>query len=249
MMTKISGVMLAFPYAVAFLWKLREHKKRLWPPIRQYLIFGLISVPIGMWYPIRNLLMFKQALNYVPRLSETSSQYIGDYSVMQRLFTISPGQLSSPYQEIQSYSYNIPVSMFKTSLFGEAVGSYSKGMQGGIWAHIIFFASLILAVLALLYMLMNLKSKSLKKDPLHAVWTVLWAALMFSYVLFCFKYPHVCSQDFRYLVILVPVGALYLGKFLDDNRSKLANGLLTGLTGVFCFSSAMIYALPMIWQS
>ena len=247
MMTKISGVMLAFPYAVAFLYKLGQQKKRLWPPIRQYLIFGLISVPIGMWYPVRNLPLFKQAFTYVPRLSDTSSQYIGNYSVMQRLFTISSEQLASPYQEIKSYSYNIPLSMFKTSLFGEAVGSYSNGMQGGIWAHVLFFVSLILAAIALIYMLMNLRSKSLKKDPLHLVWTVMWAVLMFSYVLFCFKYPHVCSQDFRYLVILLPVGALYLGKLLDENRSKLTNGLLTGLTGIFCFGSAMVYALPMIW--
>ena len=247
MMTKISGVMLAFPYAVAFLRKLWEHKKRLWPPLRQYLIFGFISVPIGMWYPIRNLLLFKQALTYVPRLSDTSSQYIGNYSALQRLFTVSSEQLASPYQEIKAYSYNIPLSMFKTSLFGEAVGSYSKGMQGGIWAHVLFVVSVMLAAIALIYMLMNLKQKSLNKDPMHAVWTVMWASLMFSYVLFCFKYPHVCSQDFRYLVILVPVGALYLGKLLDENRSKLANGLLTGLTGIFCFSSAMVYALPMIW--
>lgn len=247
MMTKISGVMLAFPYAVAFLWKLCQQRKRLWSPIRQYLIFGCISVPIGMWYPVRNLLLFGQAFTYVPRLSDTSSQYIGNYSVFERLFTVSSEQLASPYQAIKPYSYNIPLSMFKTSLFGEAVGSYSKGMQGGIWAHVIFFASLILAAVALIYMLMQVRNKTLKQDPLHAVWTVLWTVLMFSYVLFCFKYPHVCSQDFRYLVILVPVGALYLGKFLDDGRSKLANGLMTGLVGVFCFSSAMVYALPMIW--
>ena len=247
MMTKISGVMLAFPYAVAFLWKLWERRKHLWTPIRQYLIFGFIAVPVGMWYPIRNLLTFNQSLTYVPRLSDTSSQYIGNYSVMERLFSISPEQLASPYQEIKAYSYNIPLSMFKTSLFGEAVGSYSKGMQGGLWAHVLFFASLILAVIALFYMLMNLRPSVLKKDSLPVVWTVLWGALMVSYVLFCFQYPHVCSQDFRYLVILLPVAALYLGKLLDNNRSKLTNGLLTGLVGIFCFSSAMVYALPMIW--
>lgn len=241
MMAKVSGVMLAFPYAAAFLWKLWQQRKRLWPPIRQYLIFGLIAVPIGMWYPVRNLLRFGQSFSYVPYLGDHSKQYIGDYSFLQRLFTVSPEAIASPYQTITRDSYNLPLSMFKTSLFGEA------NMKGGTWAYILFGVSVGLAVLALVHMLKSLSKKTLKQDSLPLVWTVLWAVLMFSYALFCFRYPHVCSQDFRYLAILLPVAALFLGKQLDDDRSKLTQGLLCTLVTVFCFSSTMVYALPMIW--
>ena len=241
MMAKVSGVMLAFPYAAAFLWRLWQQRKRPWPPIRQYLIFGLIAVPIGMWYPVRNLLLFGQSFNYVPYLGNGSKQYIGDFSVLQRLFGFTSVQVSSPYQTITRDSYNIPLSMFKTSLFGEA------NMKGGTWAFILLGAAILLSLIALVHMLTCLSKKSLRRDNLHAVWTIMWAALVGSYVLFCFKYPHVCSQDFRYLVILLPIAAMYLGRLLDDDQSRLTHGLVCTLTGIFCFSSTMVYALPMIW--
>lgn len=241
MMAKVSGVMLAFPYAAAFLWKLWQQRKDLWPPIRQVLIFGCISVPIGMWYPVRNLLLFGQSFGYVPYLGDNSKQYIGDFSLLQRLFGFSGAALQSPYQTITRDSYNIPLSLFKTSLFGEA------DMKGGVWAYILFGVSVGLAVLALVHMLTKLTPTSLKKDSLHAVWTILWAVMMVSYLIFCLQYPHVCSQDFRYLALLLPVAALYLGRQLDDDRFRLTRTLLGVLIGVFCFSSTMVYALPMVW--
>ncbi|MBR3290456.1 MAG: glycosyltransferase family 39 protein [Clostridia bacterium] len=241
MMAKVSGVMLAFPYAAAFLWKLWQQRKESWPLMRQYLIFGLIAVPVGMWYPVRNLLLFGQSFSYVPYLGDNSKQYIGDHSVLERLFGLSSAQIASPYQTITKDSYNIPLSMFKTSLFGEA------DMKGGIFAHLLFVSAVVLALVALVHMLRQLSPKTLRQDSLHAVWTVMWGALMFSYVLFCLRYPHVCSQDFRYLTLLLPVAALYLGKLLDDDRSKLTQGLLWTFVGVFGFSSTMVYALPMVW--
>ncbi|MDO5480863.1 MAG: glycosyltransferase family 39 protein [Candidatus Saccharibacteria bacterium] len=67
-MTKASGMVLFLVEFLALMVKFleRKDKKRIW---RNYakmaLVFMLISLPIGLWYPVRNYMKFGQELTYV----------------------------------------------------------------------------------------------------------------------------------------------------------------------------------------
>ena len=47
----------------------------------QYLVFLNIAFPLGLWYPIRNLIRFDQSFNYVAQIETTDPLYCGDHSI------------------------------------------------------------------------------------------------------------------------------------------------------------------------
>lgn len=245
MMTKLSGAVLAFPFAFLFLWKFIQNIKKPWNLMGQYAAFGFISIPIGMWYPIRNLIKFNQDILYVPGFSTTDNQYIGGYSVLKRLFSFPTAQLTTPYQTwggSHGNGYNIFLSLFKTSLFGE------HEMGGGFWSYLILLVFVLITLAAVYYLLWDgLDIGTIRRNPVHGMWSVLWVSMMISYVLFCIKYPFICSQDFRYLTITLPALAVYFARWFEKTNSKGIRVFLSYLMLLFCVSSYMIYGVPAIW--
>ncbi|MBP5303778.1 MAG: glycosyltransferase family 39 protein [Clostridia bacterium] len=247
MMAKISGAILAFPYAFLFLYRLVKNIKTPKRLIKQYLLFGIISIPIGMWYPIRNLLRFHQNILYVPDFGPNSGQYIGDISPFHRLFAIPSGQLAFPYQcwangDEPGLGSNIFLSAFKTSVFGE------HSLGAGPWAYILLYSFIFLAVVSFFYMLWNaFDKKNFKENPTHALWTILIGSLLISFISFCLKYTSVCSQDFRYLTITLPVVALYFALAIEKAKPRWLQPCFLCLLVAFCLSSYMTYAVPAIW--
>lgn len=234
MMAKTSGVLLAPAIALAFLLKLYDCREQpVRPLVGRMCAFGAVSIPLGMWYPVRNLIRFGQPLFYVPGIADTD-QYVGDVPAVDRLFLIPLEQLSSPYQDWTN-GYNIPLSALKTSLFGE------RDLGGGVWAYLLLGAAAALGIWALAALLVSLIRRPDRGDRTNWLLLVAGGVTAFSYVVFCFAYPHICSQDFRYLTLLLPVGAAFLGRSFDRRKSKGARGALVALTGLFCLSSAAVY--------
>ena len=69
-MTKLNGALIAVPIAIIFISNFIKCLKHKNPNIKQYIVlltvFGVISLSLGLWYPIRNYIKFDQKLNYVP---------------------------------------------------------------------------------------------------------------------------------------------------------------------------------------
>ncbi len=234
MMAKTSGVLLAPAIALAFLLKLYETREGLAKPLVGRMgAFAAVSIPLGMWYPVRNLVRFSQPLFYVPGIADVD-QYVGDVPVADRLWNIPFSQLSSPYQDWTD-GYNIPLSALKTSLFGE------RDLQGGVWAYLLLAAAAALGVWALCSLIVSLVRRPDRGDRTNWLLLAAGGVTAVSYVVFCFAYPHICSQDFRYLTLLLPVGAAFLGRSFDRRRSWWVRGVLVALTGLFCVSAAVVY--------
>ena len=74
-----------------------------------------------------------------------------------------------------------------------------------------------------------------------------WASLLFSYTAFCFKYPHFCSMDFRYIVPTLLYGAVFLGVLLSRLKtrttrpSRFLRALLYAAVAAFCACSVLLY--------
>lgn len=82
-------------------------------------------------------------------------------------------------------------------------------------------SNLLLAVAAFVLLLRYVFAKnSFLCGGLRAFFGVLVASMLGMYIKFCFDYPYNCTQDFRYVVPLAVVGALFLGMRLSENREN-----------------------------
>lgn len=190
----------------------------------QFVIFGFISLPLGLWWGIRNAVLFKLPFTYVPSLGDNSHQYIGHYSVFERLFDFSLYQFKSVYVAWGEpyFEHNIFIGLLKTSVFGEQVLSGTDTLFYN-FAVVAFYINLIVVLLAVFCMICILfKKVSLQALPLKMFFTVIYITFMLSYIRFCFAYPHTCTQNIRYVTPAIWIGAMAIGfvlqKIIDYNK-------------------------------
>lgn len=244
MMAKVSAALLAFPLAAAFAARLFTCSGKPTRLLKQYALFGAVSVPLGMWFPLRNLIRFGQPLVAVEVLSPTAnaSQYLAGIPPMRRLFVFPLSQLTDPFQSWDEADpgCNVFLSLFKTSVFGE------KEWAPRFVAFLLLAVSIALALVAFVALVWRSTGVLLKprKNGLDAVWLTFTVVSLVSFVSFCFTFPFICSQDFRYLAATLPFGALALGNLITSSDSRAVRGFLYGGIALFAISSAALYALP-----
>lgn len=231
MMTKISVGVFALVTGCMMLLVLfrRLREKKALPIIRQFAVFGLIAFPLGLWYPIRNFILFQQPFNYVLRPS-AQSLYCGDHSLWERFGLIKNlGIYDHPFED-----YNVWAYLLKGSLFGEFTFSMGKVIPG-----LLILINLLLILLSLAAMVLVLI-----RHP-AAQWTALscfWLVLMGSYIHFNIQYPFGCTMDFRYVVPAALIGAVFLAKWWDQAQArKGVRGVVAGSVGLFTILSVVLY--------
>ena len=94
-MTKISTALIAVAKAVVFLKKVIENKKDFFKYVKHFSIFALIALPIGLWFPIKNLVLYDIPFTYVQSVDEDNDANISKYSTFERFFKINDNQLDS----------------------------------------------------------------------------------------------------------------------------------------------------------
>ncbi len=241
MTTKLSGMTIAAFTAPVFLILLvrRIKEKHAIQLIRQYTAFAVVSFPLGLWYMIRNKIMFHQRYRYVYSLHFGSDLYCGDQSFLQRFLSFPLDQIfNSVY--CQPYTdYNVWLYVLKCSVFGE----YTFDSPDNL-AKLLIAANLILILLSLAAMVyVVIRGKEL--HPLARfglIW--IWLIQIGSFVMFNIEYPFGCTMDFRYIVPAVIVGAAYLGVALDRLKMKkrIATSILyfAGIAAIVLFSAASV---------
>lgn len=261
--TKLSGGLISIGVAMLFAIRLfgKKYKSKI-SLLGQFASFGVVCIPIALWWQIRNYIKFDLPLTYVPKLSETNSQYIGFRSVFERLFDFSsvfdigvyPARaIKSKVGIYDYYEYNIPLGALKSSVFGEYYIGQGYTL-GEIFANLLFWCAVILAALsavsAVYLLVKSLKNKDNNKDfaPSELIFTLVCViTLIFSYVKFCFEFAHFCTMDFRYIALSVIFGALYIGLLLKDREKnnkmfdKVLRILVITVTVIFMISSLAIY--------
>ena len=245
MSTKFSGALVAVYTAVVFLIVLirRTREKTAVPLLAQYGAFAAVCFPLGLWYHIRNLILFGQAPGYVARIPETSGLYTGDHPLLERLFGFSlPDMLQrvycSPWDD-----YRLPEYVVMCALYGEFWFSDAHRPLGAV----LIVVSLILIVLSLgamvWFVFFDRKTNRLAVLSFGGLWLI----LMLSYVFFYIQYPFGCTLDFRYILPTVITGAAFLGLGYDalshKRRGKIPSLFLVGVLTVFCVLSAAFYII------
>lgn len=237
MMTKISCGVVALVTAGIFLWQfvIALHKKKAGRLLIKYLVFGCISIPLGMWYSVRNYILFRQPLTYVLWLGEQSELYTGSHPIIQRILLIDVDNLlQGPYTDVWS-DYNLPVYYLKSALFGE----FSFDVPGFL-PVLLLLTAFVLSLFCISAVICSIRNRRIRRDYRIMIAVSMSLVLYGSGILFYLKYPFGCSMDFRYIIFLaVPLGIL-LGKYAETHKVK--SFYLHLLLSIYAVFSALMYS-------
>ena len=245
MMTKISVATVSFYTGIVFMivliqrWK--EHTVK--PLAGQFAAFLGISMPLGLWYPIRNWVKFGQPLNYVLDIN-IPQLYCGDKSLWERFFSLPIGQLLNPLYCEPFGDYRLWLYTIKCSVFGEySFDQHPWLAKALIAANIILIALSLIAMLAIVFF-------GKKQSPMIRFGLfILWLIQIGFFVLFNVQYPYGCTMDFRYIVPTVLIGAIYLGLWLDRWKqngkaiAKIFSIVCLVFVALFCVASILFYTI------
>ena len=225
-MTKMNGAVMAVPILYVFIKKyLETYGKKIkgqWQKIKEYvkkiLLFGIISLPIGLWFPIRNMIKFK---GYDIVLDSGDFLYVGDISLFKRLFTINFHEL---FNFVDLYhDYNLPAYLIKSSLFGEYVFENIGPLR------VILIALVIFITIISLYFMIRYLIKD-RKNIILNILIIVFISTMISMYVFNYLYPNVCTMDFRYIVITLVPTIIFITYSLAKMKNKIIKiGIEIGL--------------------
>lgn len=258
MSTKLSVALVAIPIALLFLMKLIADKKRVYENFTQFCLFGLVCIPLGLWYSVRNAVRFKVPFTYVQKLSEDSDQYIGDKTFFERIFDFSYHPFENVFLNREAtgadfYEYNPLVAICKTSLFGE-YNFADTNEHITPFCRILLVINIVMILLSVAALVMFIIKRVKYTDNAEKIFPIFYQLLMFGYFIkFCFNFPHNCSMDYRYIVPTCVLGAFFIGAEteqlytqLEKKNNTAAKAVKIGtisVTALFCLFSAIVFIM------
>ena len=238
------GVMTKIPAlatAGVFLWKfiIEIRKKKGWALLIKYFVFGGISLPLGLWYSLRNYHLFGQKLSYVLMQDENSTLYCGNHSYVQRFLSVGIKNLiETPYAEPFG-DYNFTTYLVKSALFGEF-----KYAVSDLFPILLLIAGLMIAGLFLCaYYWQGKRIIMGKSDSAMALLAMNGLIFIGSAIAFCIKYAFGCNMDFRHYGIFAVICAVLLGDMLDQSQSEEMKSFGSGAVILFGITSCCMYIM------
>ncbi len=206
MMAKLSVVMVVPAMACVFIYKMIKKRKFVMLYLKQYFVFGMISIPLGIWFPVRNFILHKVPLNYVPVIGPEFQQNMENlYTVPQRLFEVTWAQLKPLWlpqvRGTEEFTYNIGIMFSKYCAFGET--QYFPTTQWSKFIGTLMYV-MILVLFVFSIVLVSVWIKKAKIDKVIKFFLVgSVGIILLAYVKFCFDYPCVCTANIRYVLISI----------------------------------------------
>ncbi len=246
MMTKLSVALVAPP--VALLFAVRFFKDRKWGfYIGQFAAFLGVCVPTGLFWGIRNLVRFDLPITYVQALPENSAQNISGFSTWERFglpeasdFLRVNSSWSRPNPDHNLWSQTLRTSLFDDNmLLWESVDE--------TWGSALMVLSLALGIfISVLFVWGMLRHKE-TCAWIRAFFAFFGAILLGYFVKFCIDFPMTCTVHFRYLLPLLPLGAVGIGFWWASTKkgvlARITLGVLGGMLLTSCVLSTVLYVL------
>ena len=208
----------------------------------EFLAFAVIVFPLGLWWPVRNKVLFDMPVNYIPEVGE---------HVSKRGFipTILDVRTASPFLYMKSNGfsydeYNLILATIKSSLFGE--GDFARiSAAVNVLGWILFGLAVVILVLQITAMIRTCISKEAGPDPMIKMFlSVTFITFLAGYLLFAIKGGNLSAMDYRYSAASVAVMAIFAGLMYDREEVLGRNVLryvLLGVTLAFAVASCLFY--------
>lgn len=238
--TKVSAVLIACVTAVSVLVKLFNDKElKFWRVLLQSVSYLLVMLPLSLWHPIRNYILFNQPFGYVAEIPVTSSLYTGDISIFKRIILPFSLDKCDVYVDVWN-EYNLFNYTLRNSLFGE----YDFGNIGLAFLLVVFnFILIVFTVLSLFKVFFNKDNKTSAILPL----IILFIIQIVFFVYFNIRYPFGCTMDFRYIVPVLFCGITFIGTFnntvskSDNYISLVTQNIIVFVVGAFSLLSIILF--------
>lgn len=274
MLCKINAAIIALPIGLIFLLDFigtirAGNKHSIFCSVRNYILFGIVSGSVGLFWIIRNLIRFHVKPG-ISSATESSVMYTGNYSIWARIGipSFADWHFSFPFHPLSGdVIHNTWVIMFQTSLFTEVYPQNLTGLPLRLCQFVYPLAILTAFGSALLFLAVqyrkfttanNISSHTsfhsghyfMGKKAMEALFlSIGYLAFLLSFAAFSLKYPYTCSSDFRYIVICL----IYMAVGLADSSRLCAKGTLAALLAYILriclyftlFFTTVIY---MIWN-
>lgn len=218
-MTKISSALIAVAIAVIFLIKVIQNRKDIVKYIKYFSLFALISLPIGLWFPIKNLVLYDIPLTYVQSVDADNDANISNYSVLERFFSISSGQLDTVNINMskENAEYNLFITTLKSYIVDEQI-DYTNNIILKIVVPLIFICSIVISILFIINLVYIFKNYKKINNNWILFFLLLLVLEIISYLKFCFDYPFTFTMNFRYIVPTLISYSAITGVASDSNK-------------------------------
>lgn len=238
-MTKISTALIAVAIAFVFLVKVIQNHKDITKYIKYFSLFALISLPIGLWFPIKNLILYDVPITYVQSVDEDNDANISNYSILERIFTISSGHLDTINIDMskENAEYNLYITTLKSFIVDEQIDCYNDILQ--ICIPLIFYCSIGISVLFIINLIYILKNYKEINNKWIIFFLLLFSLEIISYIKFCFDYPFTFTMNFRYIVPTLISFSVITGIACEKNKKLFLFN--TTLIEVFVTLSVLIF--------
>lgn len=189
----------------------------------QYVLFGAVSIPIGMSFYIRNMIQFHMPLVWIYTLPEDSWQYTGNVPVLNRfLFPIPSEMLENLRQFKLGCGYNVWMQIIRTSVLGEwDMADVGRGVK--VLAVLLMFVGALLAFAALVAFIRVFVVRA-KRYGIDSASRILFVVGYFVHLLlylkFAYDYPQECSMHFRYMEIELLFPAIALAYIWQEGTKE-----------------------------
>lgn len=249
MMTKLTVALIAPPVAILFLYRFLKAKKWM-KMILQFMIFAVICVPLGLYWSIRNLILFDMPIGYIQSLPWGSAQNVSTFTFGQRFGLPA----LSDFVRLKSYwsssgatgapDHNFWSQTLRSALFDDNMLTFGEGGAPAPLGRILMVCALLLAVMTVVLTVIGLL-KANHTDPMLRVF--IGSAILIvvvNFISFCISYPFTCTIHFRYLATAIPLFSAAVGLWWREAKGTVATGakaLYMVLTAVFCLLSATLY--------
>ena len=228
-MAKMSGSIVAIPIIYVFIIKLIDYlrKKELKSYIKYIILFGFISLPIALWYPIRNYVLFKQPLFYITHPRDiVNKSYFEKIKLNSNIFTTFFLIDFRELIEIICYNWmdkNILSYVIKGSFFGEFTFYIPDKVMG--YEIIAIFFNLILFIVSLFIICKELIKCINKKECVEInIFTIFIVINIISFIVNGIRLPYTVSCDFRFVALYPFIASLMIAYCIEKTKNdKIKN--------------------------
>ena len=202
----------------------------------------MIALPIGLWYPVKNLILYDVPLNYVQEVTDkdTNPAKIEQYSVFEKLFTISPNNIKNMNIDMAEpdIDYNIFISTIKSFIVDETI-EYEHSMIMKVSIYTAFWSAIAIAIVFLLNVIYIIRKYKEINNHWLSFFVILFLITVAYYLKFCFDFPYVFTMNFRYIVPTFISYAVITGIACEKNESlfKLNRAIIV----LFCIASTILF--------
>ena len=213
----------------------------------QFVVFACIAMPIGLYYPIRNYLMFGQGLNYV--LVPGENVYCGDHGFVERFLLFPISRLLSPVYLNPFEEYNLNFYLVKSAVVGEFEYHHVEEWPAAVLIVCNFILVVQTLFSAICVWIQKWKERAVKfswkEEMLLWGFPGLWLWIYLNHVLLNIQLPYGCTMDFRYIVPTALLGAVYLGIYMEKclKSGRLFQRIFAGICigSILCLTGAGMY--------